>query len=171
MLRSPDTPNTPSNGGWNLAEAPCLHTGQKEAAKIGNLSNRRSRMPRDRSSMTKSKKLRTKVVVHRSWWTRSRRENFLLSKPSSTTINLVSPQRVFGMLFTTHSTLRFIIKSTLKFLTNSSKNCLKIGVSFPNLSSYQRLAVVLTHLHLVQTGWLGAIGKTSSKTTPVFRMS
>jgi len=66
MLRSPDTPNTPNNGGRNLAEAPFLLTGWKEAVKIGSLSNWWSRRPRDRSSMTKSKKSQTRVEAHGS---------------------------------------------------------------------------------------------------------
>ena len=67
-------------------------------------------------------------------------------------IALVSLLRVYGTLYTILSTQRFIAKLTLKFLANLHENCLRIGVPFLDLSSYQQLANVLTHLCLDQIG-------------------
>ena len=64
MLRNLDTPNIPSNGGRNLVKVLSIHTGRREAAKIGSLSNWWSRMPSEHSLMIKSTKSRTKVEAH-----------------------------------------------------------------------------------------------------------
>ena len=155
MLRNLDPPNIPSNSGRNRVEMLSVHTGWREVAKTGSLSNWWSRMPSERSSTIKSMKLQTRVEAHGNWWIGSRRENFLRLRPLNTTIALVSLLRVYGTLYTILSTQRFIAKLTSKFLTNLHKNHLRIGVLFPDLSSYQRLANVLTHLCLDQIGWHG----------------
>jgi len=56
--------DTPSNSGRNRVEMLSVHTGQREVAKTGSLSNWRSRMPSELSSTIKSTKSRTRVEAH-----------------------------------------------------------------------------------------------------------
>ena len=167
MLRNLDIPNIPSNGGRILVEVLSIHTGQREVAKTGRLLNWRSRRLSKRSSTIKSTKLRTKVEAHESWWVGSRRENSQRLRPSNTTKVPASLLKIYGTHFTTPSTLHSIAKSMSKSFMKWLKNCLRIGVLFPYMSSYQWLTSVLTLLHLDLIGWHGVIRKPLSRTMHV----
>jgi len=55
--------NIPNNGGQKIAAALLTSTDHQEVSRIGRISRRLSKIPRDHSLMTKFKKLQIKVVV------------------------------------------------------------------------------------------------------------
>jgi len=150
MLRNLDPPSIPSNGGRNRVEMLSVHTGQREVAKTGSLSlavkNAKRMFFDDKIHEIMNKSRGPWELMN---WVKKRKLPAIEAIKHNALVSLL---RVYGMLYTILSTQRFIAKLTSKFLTNLHKNHLRIGVLFLDLSSYQRLANVLTHLCLDQIG-------------------
>ena len=66
MQKNQDYRNIPNNGGWKSAAVLSTPTDHQEVLRIGRISRRLSKPPRDYSLTTKFKKLQIKIVVLRN---------------------------------------------------------------------------------------------------------
>ena len=117
MQKNQKFPNTPNNSGLISVKGLSTITGHQEVSKTGKSSRRLLKTLRDSSSMTKFKKLWTKVEAHGSWWTGSKEGNSLLSRLSTMTDIHVSPLTTYEMYSIVLSTLLWIAKLTSISLT------------------------------------------------------
>ena len=86
-------------------------TGYQEVWITGRNLRKLLRTPKGPFSTWRSKKLQTRVVVHRNWWTKSTSKSYLLSRPLSMKANHVLSQKAYSKLFMPYLTLHSIIKS------------------------------------------------------------
>ena len=127
------------------------------------LTKIQSKTPNGPSSMTKFKKLQTKVEVPGNWLTESKVENSLPSKLSTTTTDCVPLWIAYGTCYTVLSTPLSIDVWTSIFSMKLSANPPSNGVHSLELNSNQQLASVTTLQHQALTNYHGTIWKSSLK--------
>ena len=152
-----------NSSGQMIAKDPLTNTDQLEVSRTRRSSRIQSKTPNGPSLMTKFKKLQTKVEVPGNWLTRSKVENSLPSKLSTTTTNHVPLWIAYGTHYTIISTLLLIDMWTSIFLMKSSANPPSNGVHSLELNSNQQSASVTTFQHQALTNYHGTIWKSSSK--------
>ena len=157
-------PSIPNNGGPTNANGPSKTTGHQEVLKTGRNSRRLSKTSRDPTSMTKFKKLRTRVEAPGNWWIGLSEENSPLSRLSTTMVNRASLSTAYGMLSISLSILLKTAKLTSTFLVKSSANHPKSGVRSPKTNFFQRSASVRTLRLQAPTSFRGVTWSPLSKT-------
>jgi len=159
--------NTSRSGGTRNIANLWTSIGRQESSRIERVSRKQSKTPRGLFSISRFKRLPTKVKDLGSSWAGSTNANYQPLKLLSTKTNHVLPSTVFRTLSTSHLILLFINKLTLRSLRRLLISHHLFGYYSPKRNSGVQLLITITLPLQNQISCLGAISKLFSSTMNV----